>query len=492
MPVAERAPLTADLDVDVCVVGAGLAGLTTAREIAGAGWSVAVLETGRIAWNASGRNCGFVLPGFAAAIPSIVERVGLARARELWALSEAGLEYVRATVRATGMPDVDPIDGWLNVSKADDADRVIATLQLIGQDFGAEVEGWATDRVRDVLKSNHYFNAIHFPRAFHLHPLNYALGLAGLAEAAGAHIFEHTPAVTIDPTGVRKRIETPNGRLRAAHVVLAGNVHIGALMPRVAATLLPVWTYLATTAPLGPRLADAITFCGAVSDGERADNHYRIVDGDRLLISGRATVWEADPRRFAAELAADIARLYPQLGPIEIEHRWSGVLGRTIHGMPQIGELAPGIWLASGFGGHGINTTAMAGNLLARAIVDGDDTWRLFQPFELIWAGGLSGRVAAQAGYWWSRRRDERKAQQARQHEAGGRQAQPPWRRPAPAKIRTPRAAPTEPPVVSAMELPAVELPADPPLDALPSADDQPAVDQRPSRRAMKASRSNR
>ncbi len=491
-PAPPRAPLAGDLDVDVCVVGAGLAGLTTAREIARGGWSVAVLESGRIAGNASGRNCGFVLPGFAAPIGAIWERVGLARARELWALSEAGLEYVRTTIQDTGMPDVEPIDGWLNVSKVDDADRIIGALQLIGQDIGAEVEGWATDRVRDVLKSDHYFNAIYYPRAFHLHPLNYALGLAALAEAAGAHIFEHTPAVTIDPAGVRKRIETPKGRLRAAHVVLAGNVHIGALMPRVAATLLPIWTYLAVTAPLGPRLADAITFHGAVSDGERADNHYRIVDGDRLLISGRATLWEADPGRFAAELAADIARLYPQLGQVAIEHRWSGVLGRTIHGMPQIGELTPGIWLASGFGGHGINTTAMAGNLIARAIVDGDDTWRLFLPFELIWAGGLTGRVAAQAGYWWTRRRDEGRAQQARRRAAGGQQAQPPRTRPVPAKIRPERAAPPEPPSTVAMEIPAVELPADPPLDALPTADDQPAVDQRPSRSAVQASRSKR
>ncbi len=213
-PVPERAPLTANLDVDVCVVGAGLAGLTTAREIARSGWSVAVLESGRIAWNASGQNCGFVLPGFAAAIRSIVERVGLARARELWRLSEAGLEYVRATIQETGMPGVDPVPGWLNVSKVDDADRMIATLQLLGQNFGAEVEGWASDRVRDVLKSNCYFNAIHFPRAFHLHPLNYARGLAAVAEEAGARIFEHTPALEIDPAGVRKRVETPRGRLR--------------------------------------------------------------------------------------------------------------------------------------------------------------------------------------------------------------------------------------------------------------------------------------
>jgi glycine/D-amino acid oxidase-like deaminating enzyme len=500
VPRPERAPLTADQDVDVCVVGAGLAGLTTAREIARSGWSVAVLEAGRIAWNASGQNCGFVLPGFGANIDDIVNRVGLRRAKDLWALSQAGLEYVRATIHETGMPGVDPIDGWLNVSKLDDTERIVGTLKLLGNDLGAEVEGWATDRVRDVLKSDRYFNAIHFPRAFHLHPLNYALGLAAAAEQAGAHIFEGTPAVAIDPAGVRKRIETPHGRLRAAHVVLAGNVHIGDLMPNIAATLLPVWTYLATTAPLGPRLSDAITYYGAVSDGERADNHYRIVDGDRLLISGRATMWEADPGRFAGALAADIAELYPQLGAVEIEHHWSGVLGRTIHGMPQIGELSPGIWLASGFGGHGLNTTAMAGNLIAHAIVDGDDTWRLFLPFELIWSGGRIGRAAAQVGYWWRRGRDEINARKARAHAAGTSQAAPVHRRSTPETSPADQAAAPESVTAAAMAPPAVELPDDPRPGPLPVRmaeplaleDDQPMAAPRSSRRAMNARRSNR
>jgi glycine/D-amino acid oxidase-like deaminating enzyme len=410
---AERPALAGDLDVDVCVVGAGLAGLTTAREIARRGRSVAVLEGRRIAWNASGLNCGFVLPGFAVPIERIIERVGIARARDLWALSEAGLEYVRASIAENAMPGVEAADGWLNVSKLDDEDTVIARLELLAK-FGAEVEGWATDRVRQFLKSDRYFNAIHFPRAFHVHPLNYALGLAALAEKEGAHIFEQTPAIAIDPAGVRKRIETPRGRLRAAHVVLAANVHIGGLMRRLESTLLPIWTYVATTAPLGSALQDAIEYRGAVSDGERADNHYRIVAGDRLLISGRATVWEANPRRFAASLKSDIAALYPQLGRIEFEHLWSGVIGRAIHGMPQIGELAPGIWVASGFAGHGFNTTATAGNLIARAIVENDDVWRLFLPYELIWAGGTIGRAAAQVGIWWGRSRARAKARQAR------------------------------------------------------------------------------
>jgi len=415
----ERGTVTSDIDVDVCVIGGGLAGLTVAREVARRGWSVVLIEAREIAWNASGRNTGFVLPGFACGMEAVVKRVGFDDAKVLWALSEAGLDYVRSTIRETAMPGVDPVEaGWLKVAKSDDADDDLATVRLIGQDLGGQVEGWPVERVREVLKSHHYFHAVFTPQAFHIHALNYALGLAAAAEAAGARIFEKTPALSIDANGVRKRVVTPSGRLRADHVVLAGNVHLGQLMPKVARTLLPVWTYVMTTRPLGDRLAEGVTFQGAVSDTDLADNHYRIVGGDRLMWSGRATTWERDPRRFAQALQADIAEVYPQLGPVEFEHMWSGVLGNSLHRMPQIGELSPRIWLASGFGGHGINTTAMAGDIIARAITEGDDTWRRFVPFELVWSGGAIGRAAAQVHYWWYRYNERNNAKQARRREA--------------------------------------------------------------------------
>ncbi len=419
VPAPVRGSLAGDLDVDVCVVGGGLAGLTTARELAHRGWSAVVLEAREIAWNASGRNTGFVLPGFACDMDKVVKRVGLDDARVLWGLAEGGLDYVRSAIRDTGMPGVEMVDGgWLKVSKSDEADADLAAVRLIGQDLGGQVEGWPVERVREVLKSDHYFHAIYMPQAFHIHPLNYALGLAADAEASGARIFVNTPVQSIDGTGVRKWVVTPAGRVRADHVVLAGNVHLGNLVPRIAGTLLPVWTYVMTSQPLGERLADAIAFRGAVSDTDLADNHYRVVGGDRLMWSGRATTWERDPARLARALKADLAEVFPQLGPVEFEHMWSGVLGNSLHRMPQIGELSPRIWLASGFGGHGLNTTAMAGQIIARAIIDGDDTWRRFIPFELVWSGGVIGRTAAQVHYWWYRFNERSRARQARHREA--------------------------------------------------------------------------
>ncbi|MFZ0838594.1 MAG: FAD-binding oxidoreductase [Xanthobacteraceae bacterium] len=405
--------LTFDLDVDVCVIGGGLAGLTVAREIARRDWSVALIEAGHVAGQASGRNLGFVLPGFAQSAERLVERCGLAHAKALWALAEDGVAYVRNTVLGLAMPGVDPVDGWLDVSKVDNADVMMRTLTLLAHDFGVAVEGWPMERVRERLKSDIYFHGLYFPHAFHVQPLNYALGLATDAQRRGARLFEETPALHIDPIGVRKRVSTPKGKIRANHIVLAGNVQLQHSASALASTILPMTTYVAVTRPL-PDLADAVAFAGAVSDSHGSDFHYRVVDSNRLMWSGGATAWVGDPGRQAERIKPAIARTYPQLGQVEIEHVWSGTMGFAVHRMPLIGEISPGLWVASGFGGHGINTTAMAGQLIARAVVDRDDTWRLFLPYELVWAGGSLGRAAAQIGTWAQRNFEAARSRRAR------------------------------------------------------------------------------
>ena len=147
-----RPALHVDLDVDVCVIGGGLAGLTTARELARSGWSVVLLEAGRLAASASGRNTGFVLPGFAADAEKLIGRIGFERAKSLWALSQAGLDYVRNAVQEEGATGIDPQPGWLYVSKVDNGDEFLGLVRLLN-DLGCEIEGWPTERVRAVLHS---------------------------------------------------------------------------------------------------------------------------------------------------------------------------------------------------------------------------------------------------------------------------------------------------------------------------------------------------
>src|SRR5450432_4050907 len=397
-----RARLSFDLDVDICVVGAGLAGLTVALEAARLGASVAVLEGRHVGWGASGHQLGTVMPGYGLPISDLIARVGFDDTRELWSLSKLGADLVRANATEELMPGIALSGGVLEVSNVDAGDRLISRLQMLGEDFETEVEGWQVDRVRDQLRTGHYFHGVYYPKAFSIDGRKYVHGLAALARRAGARIFEDTPVVSVDWSGIRKRIVTPSARLRASHIVLAGNVHLGEPLRRLSETLLPVCRYAAVTAPLGERLADVVTFQGSVTDTDGID-HFRIVDGDRLMWASPETTWAAKPERFAPAIARRIRTIFPRLGQVEIAEVWGGATGETVHGMPQIGQLRRGLWVASGFGRQGLNTSAMAGQLIARSILWGDERWRLFSPFELVWAGGPIGRVAGQIVGLWGR-----------------------------------------------------------------------------------------
>jgi hypothetical protein len=188
-----------------------------------------------------------------------------------------------------------------------------------------------------------------------------------------------------------------------------------------------------------------------VADSDGID-HFRIVEGDRLMWASPETTWAARPERFAGAIQRRIRTIFPRLGRVEIAEVWGGAVGQTVHGMPQIGQLRRGLWVASGFGRQGLNTSAMAGQLIARSILRGDERWRLFSPFELVWAGGPIGRVAGYAIGKWGRgssaaagalaRYRERARTQERIREArlakANRQAgtRPPQRRPPPGHPR--------------------------------------------------------
>ena len=459
----QRARLSFDLDVDIAIVGAGLAGLTVALEAARLGASIAVLEGRHVGWGASGHHLGTVMPGFGLPAADLIERVGLEDAQELWALSKEGADYVRATATEEAMPGIALSEGALEVSNVDVGEALISRLQTLSGDLDTEVEGWHADRVRTELRTDRYFHGIYYPKAFQIDGRKYVRGLAALARRAGARIFEDTPVVSIDPSGIRKRIVTPSARLRASHIVLCGNVHLGAPLRRLSETLLPVWRHGAVSEPLGERLHDVIAFKGSVMDSDGID-HFRIVDGDRLMWASPETTWDARPKRFASAVQRRINTVFPRLGKVAISDVFGGAVGITVHGMPQVGQLRKGLWVASGFGRQGVGTSAMAGLLVARSILWGDERWRLFSPFELVWAGGPTGRVAGHLIGKWTRgssaaagalaryrerarlKEREREARLAEANRQAGTRA-PPRRRPPPGQPRParPQALPPEP-----------------------------------------------
>jgi gamma-glutamylputrescine oxidase len=386
---------------EVCVVGGGLAGLTAAIELARGGRSVVLLEANRVAWGASGRNGGFVSPGYAARQAQILRRVGPDHAKTLYRLSMEGVEIVADNIRQLRIADANPIPGILRAVRTDQSAALQAFRDEQQQEFGRTLRYLSRDEVGQLLVSTKYYGALLDENSFHFHPLNYAQGLAHEIVRLGGQVYEGSAVSDVELQRTPKRLRTAAGEIEAQTVVFAGGGYTDRILPALRRAYLPIATYMMLTDSARPLIAEAIRTRAAVSDGRRAGDYYRLVDGgERILWGGRITTRRTDPRDIAALLRKDMISTYPQLGGLKTEIAWSGLMSYARHLMPQIGRLSPDIWYCTGFGGHGMNTTAIGGRVVAEGIQDKNDRYRLFAPFSLAWNGGPFGVAAAQLTYW--------------------------------------------------------------------------------------------
>ncbi len=404
----ERPPLQNDIDTDVCIIGGGLAGLNTAMSLTRRDHkNIIVIEANRIGWGASGRNGGMVAKGYAAGFGPLVKKVGLENARTLVDMSKEARELLRNRLHNLDTDQQPLRDGVLTVSWHDNPGAVCQDVNRLNDNFDLGLEFWPRDKVQEKCKTSRYYDGYLSPHDFQFHSLNYLHSLAQTIENEGGKIFEKTRAIKISKENGQFLIKTPEGRIKANQVVLCCSIHVDNLNRRLSLSAIPVQTYIMVTKPLPPeKLCESINTHHAVYDSRFAADYYRVLPDNRIMWGGRVGLWK-HPDDLKKTMLADLLKVYPQLkGHAEPDIAWAGTLCYATHKMPQIGQLEPGYWYCTGFGGHGLVPTVVGGEVIAASIANNDDSYRLFAPFGLGFSGGKISNLAAQAVYGWWRLRD--------------------------------------------------------------------------------------
>ncbi|WP_449428545.1 NAD(P)/FAD-dependent oxidoreductase [Rhodanobacter umsongensis] len=406
-PYEPFAPLQGRAHARVAIVGGGYAGLNTALGLAERGVrDVVLLEREQVGFGASGRNGGFVFAGYSLGEQALLEQLGLVRAQALFKFTTEAVQRIRQRIAdyAIACDAIDQGVIWANWFR--DPGVLRQRQQLLAEQYGVQWQWLPQDELRGLVRSERYHDGLYERDALHLHPLNYAIGLAAAAAAQGVRLHENSGVRSLSREGLQWRLRTAQGELLADQVVLACGGYLAGLRRSIDRAILPIATYVMVTEPLGHRLDECLHTRAAIYDSRFAFDYYRALPDTRLLWGGRISVRNRSPRAVQRLLTEDLLRVFPQLHGVKVDHAWSGLMSYARHQMPQIGGSGDGLWWGQAFGGHGLAPTCAAGELLAAAIAGGDDGWKQFADYGLDSTHRPFGYLGAQASYWWQQGHD--------------------------------------------------------------------------------------
>ena len=361
--------LDGDLRADVCIVGGGYTGLSCALHLAERGYRAVLLEARRIGNGASGRNGGQLGSGQRRDQSTLERELGDEAARLLWSLAEEAKALVRARIARHGIAcDLKP--GIAIAAHRPRYARALAREAAhLRTHYGyEEIDVLDRAALRAEVEAKGFWGGFLDRGAGHLHPLDYALGLARAGAEAGVDIREGTPVSGITP-GTPCRVAAGPHTVSADAVVLACNGYLDALDPGVGDYVMPINNFILATEPLGEERARAlIPHDVAVVDTRFVVNYFRLSADRRLLFGGGESAGRrlaVDPRSFVRRY---MLRIFPQLADVRIDHAWGGTLAITWTRMPSIGRLSGGLYYAHGYSGHGVALATLGGALVAEAI----------------------------------------------------------------------------------------------------------------------------
>lgn len=403
-PLLGQPSLQGDIEADVAILGAGYTGLSAALELAEAGYKVVVLEAERIGWGASGRNGGQAIVGFSCGEEKVEALVGMDDARKLFEFSRESMCMLRERIDKHRI-QCDWRDGHAQVPiKQRQVDDLHAAQKHLLTHYDYPTQWWSREQLQEQLGSDRYLGALYDPQSGHLHPLEYAFGLARAAQAAGVRIFEHSRVTSLSRSD-KPILKTAHGQVRAGFVILAGNAWLKGIAPELETRVMPVGTYIGATPVLGEaRTRELIRNDMAVADTNWALDYFRLSRDHRLLFGGRASYSALPPPNLQGVMARRMRRVFPQLGDVGIEYLWGGLIDISLNRAPHWGRLTPNVYFAQGFSGHGVAATGLAGRVIAEAIRGQSERLDLFAKIQHHpFPGGRALRmpllVAAMAWY---------------------------------------------------------------------------------------------
>ena len=354
---------------DVCVIGGGFTGLSAALNLAEQGLDVVLLEAERIGFGASGRCGGLIGSGQRKDVLETEALFGYRKSRLLWDLAEAAKTEIRERVARHAI-DCDLQRGQVvgvHSPRYSGYSEELSAALAERYDY-PDTHALDAEAVRAMVATEDFLEGFYDANAATIHPLNYALGLARACRDAGVRVFENSRVSSYsrsDPAVVR----TAHGAVTASHLVLACNGYLGRLEPRVAGKIMPINNFVVTTEPLGEERAQAlISGRFGVHDTRFVVNYFRLTHDHRLLFGGGENYRRGFPRDIVRFVRPYLLKLFPQLDDVAISHAWGGTLSVTVNRLPHVGRLAPNLYFAQGYSGHGISIANFAGKVIAEAV----------------------------------------------------------------------------------------------------------------------------
>ncbi|BAP43358.1 FAD-dependent oxidoreductase [Pseudomonas sp. StFLB209] len=360
--------LSESIETDVCIIGAGYTGLSTALFLLEHGFSVTVLEAAKVGFGASGRNGGQIVNSYSRDIDVIEKTVNPHHARLMGEMAFEGGRIIRERVAKYDI-QCDLKDGGVFAAITSKQMGHLEAQQKLWERFGhQQLELLDAGRMRQVVDTDRYIGGMLDMSGGHIHPLNLALGEAAAVAKLGGRIHEQSPATRID-RGPNPVVHTPLGQVRARFVVVAGNAYLGNLVPELAAKSMPCGTQVLATEPLSDELARSLLpqdYC--VEDCNYLLDYYRLTADKRLIFGGGVVYGARDPADIEAIIRPKMLKVFPQLKDVKIDYTWTGNFLLTLSRLPQVGRLGDNIYYSQGCSGHGVTYTHLAGKLLAEAL----------------------------------------------------------------------------------------------------------------------------